>query len=815
LRRSGIPAFALVFLLILFWTSPILALDRNKNIDQYGHDQWDAQARLPGESVCEILLIPDGCLSWVEAGTGRVVYYDSLQAGEYLLRGVASNHYGVWNGTDASMGFTLLPHFYQTGWFYALCIPAILLSAFGGHRLYTRKLRLRAEELRRVVDEQTEDLRKRIAERMQAEAALERQRRFLRQVIDASPSLIFVKDKDGRFTLANQAVADLCGTPVELLLGRTHAEVLPHQEEDARSRRDDQLVQDSLLDKFIPEETLTDIQGRVHWLQTVKRPILSPDGKSTSVLSVAMDITERKVIEEALRESREFLDAIIENSRAMIHVKDVEGRYILINRRFEELFHMAKASIVGKTDYDLFPKAHAGIFRTMDLRVLETNKPVESEDLVPVDGRVLTCIAVRSPLCNGTGKPYAVCGISTDITEQKQLEEELRQAQKMEILGQFADGIAHDFNSILTANLGYSEMMMSRLNPSDQLFSMAKTIRDASLRAKELTRRLLTYSRTQLLEPRALQLNATVSGMAGILQHLVGESITFTRHLDPHLHVVKADPNEIEQVIVNLVANAIDAMPEGGTLTVSTSNVELKEDFFRHQETPNPGDWAVLEVSDTGCGMDAAVMAHMFDPFFTTKDPTKGSGLGLTMVYGIVQQAGGLIRVESEESKGTRFRIFLPKTKEKLRPELEVAIVPQEFRGTETILIVDDEGSMRQFLYESLAAIGYTILEAQDGFEALQVAESYTQRIDLLLTDIVMPGMDGWELAQHHIRLHPESKVLFVSACSGKPSDPCFTSDSRYSFLPKPFALDTLRGRVRALLDREPSVRKHAAAAGC
>jgi PAS domain S-box-containing protein len=638
--------------------------------------------------------------------------------------------------------------------------------------------------------------------------ALQQQRRFLRQIVDTVPNFIFVKDQAGRFMFANQATADAFGLPVELLLGKTDSEALPCQEEAARFTQDDREVLEGLRERFIPEETFTDAHGRVRCFQTVKRPILGPDGKSILLLGVAMDITDRKATEEAMRKSQEFLDAIVDNSHAMIYVKDEEGRYKLVNRRFEEVLHMPRSSVVGMTDYDLFPKECAERFRAIDRRVLETNDPVESEDLVPVSGRVLTCLTVKSPLCDGAGKPRAVCGVSTDITEKKQLEAQLRQAQKMELVGQFAGGIAHDFNRVLTTNLGYSEMMMLRLDPNDQLFSMAKSIRDASLRAKELTRRLLAYSRRQVIHPRTVQLNAVISGLADILQYLVGEQIKFARCLDPQLHPIKADPNEIEQIVFNLVANAIDAMPEGGRLTVRTANTELKEDFFRNQETPNPGDWAVLEVSDTGCGMSSEVMARIFDPFFTTKDPSNRTGLGLAIVYGIVQQLGGLIRVESEVDKGTTFRLFFPRAKEEILAEPEMAMVPRELRGTETILVVDDEGLVRQLLYESLAAVGYQVLEAKDGLEALRVATDHTERIDLLLTDMVMPGMDGLELAQHHIKLHPESKVLFISGYPGRPGDARFTLDSRYAFLAKPVALDSLARQVRALLNRAPSAGK-------
>jgi PAS domain S-box-containing protein len=1013
---------------------------------------------------------------WVDAGSRRVAYYTNLPPGGYHFRVIASNNDGVWNLEGATIGLVLKPHFYQTVWFYTVCVLTALLCAMTGQRLYTRRLWVRTKELAHMVDERTRNLQEEIQERRRVEAAVEEQRAFLRQVIDSSSSHIFVKDRDGRFVLINQALAEVFGTSVEQAQGKTDLEVSPHLEAATAFRRDDLEVMDTKREKRIPEERITDFQGRRIWVQTVKRPLADPDGSVNHVIGVAtditerkqmeanlrdseelyrlltensydlislrdrdgrsiylnpafirtlgainvnslsfervhpddaetirqarknilagvaehvtfrmrnandtwrwmeskavlvqhkgdthvlsvmrditerkriedelrfseaeareraaeltavldavpalvflsrsgpyqrmtsdratrellrlpsgvstsestpetnsplsfhivrdgrqvpseelplqqavttglavrgcelelefedgstrsiygnaiplldatgtvegavgafVDITERKLAEEALRDSQQFLQAIIDNSSAVIYAKDLEGRYLLVNKSFEGLFSEAGTFIVGKTDYDLFPKEQAEAIHTADLRALTTDGLVKTEDILSVDGYLHVFISVKSPLRNKTGKPFAVCGVSTDVTELKQLEDQLRQAQKMEAIGQFAGRIAHDFNGVLTANLGYSELMMRRLDVQDQLYKMAKNIRDSSLRGRELTKRLLTFSRKQVLDLRPLHLNAAVSGLVEILELLMGKGIKFVRDLDPHLHAVKADPNEVEQVIINLVSNASQAMPESGTLTLSTSNVELKENFFRHNEAPNPGAWVLLEVSDTGCGMDSQTMAHIFEPFFTTKGPNKGTGLGLAMVYGFVRQCGGLIRVDSQVGKGTKVRVYLPSTTERVRAGQQPAQLPEELRGTETILIVDDEGMVRQLLYESLAELGYTILDARDGFDALQIAENYTKQIDLLLTDLVMPVMNGRALAQRFTLMHPESKVLFVSGYPGESCEIDVEPNSRYAFLAKPFAFDILVRKVRALLNGALLARQKATA---
>lgn len=393
--------------------------------------------------------------------------------------------------------------------------------------------------------------------------------------------------------------------------------------------------------------------------------------------------------------------------------------------------------------------------------------------------------------------------LENETEERKRLENDLRQAQKMAVVGQLAGGIAHDFNNILTASLGYSELMIKRLDPRNQLYPMAKCIRQVSLQARELTRRLLAFSRQHVLEPQVLSLNEIVSDVANMFQELIGDDILLVRDLDPRLRNVRANPSEMEQAFLNLVVNACDAMAFGGTMTIRTSNMELPDSFFRDGETHTPGGWSVLEVSDTGCGMDEETMSHIFAPFFTTKDVDRGSGLGLTMIDATVKQSGGIIRVESEVGVGTTFRMYLPQTNEQISAGSSQLTTTLPCRGVETILVVEDDRNVRKFLCESLASHGYTILSAAGGLEALRMVKSNAQRIDLLLTDLAMSEMDGRMLADQFNQLHANSRVLFISGHPERLDRLKAGHEFPHSWLAKPFTPDALATTVREILDRK------------
>jgi len=393
-----------------------------------------------------------------------------------------------------------------------------------------------------------------------------------------------------------------------------------------------------------------------------------------------------------------------------------------------------------------------------------------------------------------------------DITERRTLEVQLRQAQKMEAIGRLAGGVAHDFNNLLMVISGYSEFLLERLGPDPGLRGPAQEISNAAQRATSLTRQLLAFSRKQILTPKVLDLNEIVTENLKMLTRMIGEDLDLVMVPGSELGAVRADPGQIEQVIMNLAVNARDAMPQGGKLTIETANVVLDEAYARAHTPLEPGEYIMLAISDTGLGMDAETQTRIFEPFFTTKG-TKGTGLGLSTVYGIVKQSGGFIFVESEPGHGTTFRMYFPRAdgREESAVVRDAAGLPRRERGQETVLLVEDEVNLRQLAKQYLESQGYTILEAEDGAAALQITAGFKGKIDMLFTDIVMPGMNGRDLATRIMAQRPDIRVLFMSGYAESAVDENGTLDPGVNLLHKPFSLPKLKERVRELLDSEPS----------
>jgi signal transduction histidine kinase/DNA-binding NarL/FixJ family response regulator len=389
-----------------------------------------------------------------------------------------------------------------------------------------------------------------------------------------------------------------------------------------------------------------------------------------------------------------------------------------------------------------------------------------------------------------------------DITEHRALEQQLRQAQKMEAVGRLAGGIAHDFNNLLMVISGYCEFLLERVGADPELRGPAQEIARAADRATSLTRQLLAFSRKQMLAPKVIDLNTIVSENLKMLDRLIGEDINLVMIPGSDLGAVKADPGQVEQVIMNLAVNARDAMPRGGKLTIETSNVTFDESDARLHPPADPGEYVMLSMGDTGQGMDSETQTHIFEPFFTTKG-SSGTGLGLSMVYGIVKQSDGFIWVSSEPDKGTIFKIYLPRVSASreippvAHPAKPVSLEP----GHETILIVEDEVNLRFLARQYLTQQGYTVLEAGEGATAAQVANAHDGPIHLMLTDVIMPGMNGRELAQQISLSRPEMRVLYMSGYAEDAVGHNGTLDAGISLLPKPFTLPTLKARVREILD--------------
>jgi PAS domain S-box-containing protein len=518
-----------------------------------------------------------------------------------------------------------------------------------------------------------------------------------------------------------------------------------------------------------------------------------------------IEALERARERMALRQNQELLRQLIDANPSLIFVKDADGRFLVVNRAAAELYGTTPDALVGKTDADLpHSPEEVARFRVADVEVVTSGRPIlipEQAVTSPVTSKTRWLQIMKVPLDLPANPSPRVLVVATDITERRQLEDQLRQAQKMEAVGQLAGGIAHDFNNLLTAIIGNAELLQHDLPAGSNSFNDLTEIRQAADRAAALTRQLLAFSRKQILQPRILDLNQLITGVERMLRRLLAENIETRLQLASNLGLVHADPGQIEQVLLNLVVNARDAMLDGGTLVIETAEVELDRTYAAGHVGVTPGRYVMLAVTDTGMGMDEETQAHLFEPFFTTKGPGKGTGLGLSTVHGIVQQSGGHIWVSSEVGRGTTFQVYLPVAEPGLGPAPEPVPESPPPGGTETILLVEDAHAVRALASRVLAAAGYSVLEAGDGAAAEVLAARHDGPIHLLLTDVVMPGLSGSHLAQRIAALRPAIRVLYMS---GYTDDAIVHMDvlaKGIAFLEKPFAPEVLARRVREVLD--------------
>jgi two-component system, cell cycle sensor histidine kinase and response regulator CckA len=518
-------------------------------------------------------------------------------------------------------------------------------------------------------------------------------------------------------------------------------------------------------------------------------------------------------IRRQLVEREELFRLISENAADMIALVDAAGHRLynspayakILGYTAEELHNTPSAEQVHPDDRKLIAEAAQEAFRGDGGRRIEYRMRHK-------DGTWRVLESTASPVVNAAGQVEKLVIVNRDITARKRLEEQFRQAQKMEAVGQLSGGIAHDFNNLLGVIIGYGEILQEGLPSSHALRHSADEILSAGRRAASLTRQLLAFSRQQVLEPRVLVLNTVVSDMENMLRRLIGENIDLTSNLSPALGAIKADPGQLEQVIMNLAVNARDAMPGGGKLMIETANTEMDESFVKRYPYPvQPGPYVRLTVSDTGCGMDAKTRARIFEPFFTTKEKGQGTGLGLSMVYGVVKQSEGYIDVYSEPGMGTTFKIYLPRIDEAVTPGKAESALSSTLRGSETVLLVEDEGALRALTRNLLETCGYTVLEAKSGTEALDVSQQHSGAIDLLLTDVVMPGISGRLLADQLVQLRPQIRVVYMSGYTGQTVGAHGILDPGSLFLQKPFTRDALARKIREALDQK---QKSSSAAG-
>jgi PAS domain S-box-containing protein len=541
------------------------------------------------------------------------------------------------------------------------------------------------------------------------------------------------------------------------------------------------------------------------WILTNMNLVESDDEPGTfTIIGTTFDITDRKQSREELRESQTRFAAFMRHLPGVAFMKNRRGQYVFYNEAALGLFHVEPSAFLGKTDHEVWPSEYADRFVSNDTVVFRTKKPVEAVEAVPHKQAVHYWLIYKFPILDENEEVQFIGGVGIDITERRELEDQLRQSQKMEAVGRLAGGVAHDFNNLLTVISGYGDMIMRGLPAQDPLHSCIEEVLKASSRATSLTNQLLAFSRRQVIQPKILDLNILVANMDRMLRRVIGEHIELETLLSPGLGNVKADAGQLEQVIMNLSVNARDAMPEGGKLCIRTTNVDIPRSSRLHADV-RPGSYVRLTVADTGKGMDAEIMIHLFEPFYTSKATGKGTGLGLSTVYGIVKQSSGEIVVESEPGSGATFHIYLPRATG--ATDASLASRPEQVvrSGTETILLVEDEPGVRQLVREMLNRLGYTILEAGGGAEALRIFAQHQGAIDLLLTDVIMPQMSGRDLAQRLRTVQPALKVLYISGYTDDMLAHHGVLEPNVYLLPKPFAPDELAKKLREVLDAPAS----------
>jgi two-component system, cell cycle sensor histidine kinase and response regulator CckA len=528
-------------------------------------------------------------------------------------------------------------------------------------------------------------------------------------------------------------------------------------------------------------------------------------GVPDKLVIVNRDVTERKAASEALRQSEASIRAVIENAPYGIYLANSNGKMLRVNPALQKMLGYSSADELLKKNLamDLLCDQweHERIFEMIAQK--KQFKDLEI-DWKRKDGGV-TVLRCSGLLVKGPGDEGAcVEAFAEDVTEKRSLERQLQVAQKMEAIGRLSGGIAHDFNNLLGVIIGYSQVLKKRLDANDPLRDHAEEIDKAGQRAAALTRQLLAFSRQQVLTPAILSLNTLLSDMGKMLPRMIGEDIELVLRLEPSLGSVKADQSQIEQVVMNLAVNARDAMPRGGKLIVETANVNLDEAFAKGHPGARTGQFVVLGVTDTGCGMNSKTMAHIFEPFFTTKEPGKGTGLGLATVYGVVKQSGGYIWVDSEPGKGSSFRVYLPQAQVERIEESPAALPAEALHGDETVLLVEDAGALRKLTHSLLEQNGYRVFTAESGVEALKILEKVHEPIHLLLTDVVMPGMNGRALAEHLVLERPGLKVLYMSGYTQSAVAEHGVLEPGTHLLHKPFTEESLLRKVREVLNAAP-----------
>ncbi len=633
-----------------------------------------------------------------------------------------------------------------------------------------------------------------ITDRKLVKQALKNSEEQYRLFFEANPIPTFVVDRDTlAFLAVNESAVLRYGYSRDEFLRMSVRDIQPLEEVSSlvTSFPDDEASNLKLCRHEKKNGELIDVELTSHRIDI--------DSMKADLI-LANDITERKRSEESLRQMEERFYKAFRSSPLAISISTQEdGKYLDVNDAFLKMLGYERRDVIGKTVSQLKVWANvekrevviSTLSRAGTISAFEThfNTRTNEQKLVQVSAEV---IRLDNRPC--------ILAIIQDVTEAKQLEEQLRHAQKMEAVGRLAGGVAHDFSNLMGIIIGYSELAQERLDANHPVRKHVDQIRAAGELAALLTRQLLGFSRQQVLQPRIVDLNAVVKNLSKMLLRILGEDVTLVFRSGADLGSVKADLGQIEQVLMNLVVNSRDAMPEGGKIFVETANVELDLEFAKHYQA-EPGSYVMLSVSDTGCGMDTKTLSRIFEPFFTTKNPGQGTGLGLSMVYGVVNQNGGFIEVHSEPLKGTTFKVYLPRAEESSQDIGETRSQAVPAGGSETVLLVEDDSPFRKLATDLLGSSGYRVIEAENGQVAIEMLKQSKETVHLLLTDVIMPGMNGSDLAMHCRFIRPDLKILFMSGYTGELIAHHGVLDTDTAFVAKPFSKKSLLGKVRSVLD--------------
>ena len=728
---------------------------------------------------------------WNYVSSRNFALYTNIPEGNYTFRVKASNNRSVWNENGLSLSITMSPEFWSTWWFRLIIVLVVLGVVLLLHRLRLLNIKAHNKELSKINSE----LNNQMKERMSIETALRESENKINSIFRSAPVGIGFVTKT--ILEVNNKICEISGYSREELIGGT-SQIFYATADDLEN-----VIRET--EKQISETGLGIVETQ--WVHKDKRkidvliystPIELEDWSKGTLFSV-LDITDRKKAEAAMQESEEKYRNLIEQSGDAIYLL-YKRKFEIVNEKFISVFKVTR-EYVADPEFDFIDLVAPSSRWIIDDRIKrqkngEILDPKYEFTAIRSDGEEIEVEASVSYIQYREG--IATQGIIRDITERKKLEAQLRQAQKMEAVGQLAGGVAHDFNNLLTVINGYCDLLMFKKLPKD-IQDQIDHIHQASKKATRLTSQLLAFSRRQMIQPKHVQLNNLVSDYLKMLGRLLGEDIEIITIPDPELKLIFVDPGQIEQIIMNLAVNSRDAMPYGGKLIIETKNIIIDENYVRMHNGAQIGSYVMLVISDNGVGMDEKTRSHIFEPFFTTKGRDRGTGLGLATVYGIIKQNNGFIYVYSETGNGTTFKIYLPvaqsnEDKKFSKPEAE------SLNGTGTILLVEDDSAVREVTQSTLEGYGYKVITAENGEQALNYYKKNGDGIDLLLTDVIMPVMSGKELSNKLRKINKELKILFFSGYTDNAIVHHGVLDKEVNFLQKPYSNVELAKKVKALL---------------